>query len=236
MNTKIIIIILLLLILIISAIIKNKIETFNNHPSPSPNNSTEFPSASPNNSTEFPSPSTNDSTELLSQNTEDNKKNNKETTIFFISDLPNKNLTEKLMNKLKDITKKSVTNEIKNTEIIYKIDMKMEDLTEKMKEEIILQIRYEILNRLNKELKLPYNPNQISITFSSGSVIITVKILSLEEVKKSNNYLNEPNKSKNYIQYKSQGKTGMYIPTTIIGGVEQDFDELSSSMGGMSLT
>ena len=113
--------------------------------------------------------------------------------------------------------------------------MKMEDLTEKMKEEIILQIRYEILNRLNKELKLPYNPNQISITFSSGSVIITVKILNLEKVKKNNN-LNQPNRSKNYIQYKSKGKTGMYIPTTIIGGVEQDFDELSSSMGGMSLT
>ena len=55
--------------------------------------------------------------------------------------------------------------------------MKMEDLTDEMKENITLQIRYEVLNRLNNELNLSYKPEQISITFSSGSVIITVKII-----------------------------------------------------------
>ena len=114
--------------------------------------------------------------------------------------------------------------------------MKMEELTEEMKENIILQIRYEILNRLNNELNLSYKPEQISITFSSGSVIITVKILSLDEIDKKSNCEKSTEGPRNYIQIRPQGKTGLYVPTTIIGGVEQDFDGSSSSMGGMSLT
>lgn len=226
MNTKIFLIILLLIALIISTLVKKSLEGFDNHPSPSPDDN---PSPSP----EFNSNDNPSSIDLESNNS---KENNSEKTIFFINNLPNKKFIEKVINKIKDITKKSVTNEIKNNEIVYKIDMKMEELTEEMKENIILQIRYEILNRLNNELNLSYKPEQISITFSSGSVIITVKILSLDEIDKKRNSEKSPEGPRNYIQIRPQGKTGLYVPTTIIGGVEQEFDGSSSSLGGMSLT
>ena len=226
MNTKIFLIILLLIALIISTLVKKSLEGFDNHPSPSPDDN---PSPSP----EFNSNDNPSSIDLESNNS---KENNSEKTIFFINNLPNKKFIEKVINKIKDITKKSVTNEIKNNEIVYKIDMKMEELTEEMRENIILQIRYEILNRLNNELNLSYKPEQISITFSSGSVIITVKILSLDEIDKKRNSEKSPEGPRNYIQIRPQGKTGLYVPTTIIGGVEQEFDGSSSSLGGMSLT
>ena len=244
MNTKIILIILLIIVLIISTSVKKNIEGFDNHPSPSPgpspgptNTEKDNPGPGPTNTEkDNPGPGPTNTVNDMSKNNKNNKNKSSEKTIFFINDLPNKKFTEKVINKIKDITKKSVTNEIKNNEIVYKIDMKMEELTEEIKENIILQIRYEILNRLNNELNLSYKPEQIYITFSSGSIIISVKILSLDEIDKKSNCEKSTEGPRNYIQIRPQGKTGLYVPTTIIGGVEQDFDGSSSSMGGMSLT
>ena len=242
MKINILLIILLIIILIISVSLRKSIEGFDNHPSPSPANNpspspANNPSPSPANTvTNSPTSSSATTVKDISNNKNNTNNNKSDKTIFFISSLPDKKFTEKVNNKIKDMTKKSVTNEIKNNEIIFKIDMKMEDLTDEMKENITLQIRYEVLNRLNNELNLSYKPEQISITFSSGSVIISVKILSLEEINKKGDCEKSTEGPRNYIQIRPQGKTGLYVPTTIIGGVEQDFDGSSSSLGGMSLT
>ena len=252
MNTKIFLIILLIIVLIISTLVKKSLEGFDNHPGSSPDDNsgpantendnsgpanTENDNSGLTNTENDNSGLTNTENDMSKNNKSNNNKSNKaEETVFFISSLPNKQFTEKVNNKIKDMTKKSVTSEIKNNEIIFKIDMKMEDLTAEMKDNIILQVRYEVLNRLNNELNLSYKPEQISISFSSGSVIITVEILSLDEIDKKSNSEKSTEGPRNYIQIRPQGKTGLYVPTTIIGGVEQDFDGSSSSLGGMSLT
>ena len=140
-------------------------------------------------------------------------------------------------------TTNKITYQIKDEELIFTIEnMDLKEIVEDEKHKIRRRIRDLFILKL-KEIgkENTYDRKQIHIEFKSGSVIIIVKIISLEEVKQidaTGQGSNKSVKNKNYIQYKPKGRNGLFIPMTEIGDTDGELNKLfqdSSNVGGMAL-
>ena len=117
--------------------------------------------------------------------------------------------------------------------------MKYEELKDEDKKQIIKFIRNTLYNRLNIDLKQDYKNEQISIMITKGSVIVTIKILSMEEVKNISENCDTKKKPTNLIQFRPSGKNGIFFPVTEIGEGDSELNKAfqdASNIGGMTLT